>query len=202
MNLWALLSFVLPKNAKSCSIVPLSIRNSTARYKNQIPKESTIIRVNFEFKKRQKLSSMSFVFVSTTMLIEKRAWKKEHRESCLVALSLPQIPLNQLTCWDENMRHDSIRERSRNGDIEVDASDGVNLNIWINMIYYLNVINNISHRRLSWCTRWVISRKERLDHARKVNVCLKITSCHFLPLMIFSLAWVSPQFCEAKFKLP
>ena len=47
------------------------------------------------------------------------------------------------------MRHDSITKRRKGSDIEVDASDGVNLNIWINMIYYLNVINNISHSRLS-----------------------------------------------------
>lgn len=86
--------------------------------------------------------------------------KREYRESC-APLSLPQIPLNQLTCLDGNMRHDSIRlkikwEEEKGSDIEGDASDGVNLNFWINMIYYLNVINNISH---SLCTRWVIPEK-------------------------------------------
>lgn len=39
--------------------------------------------LNFEFRKRQKLLSTSpLVLVSATLLIEKRAWKKEHRESC------------------------------------------------------------------------------------------------------------------------
>lgn len=100
------------------------------------------------------------------------------------------MPRNRWTCKDErSIRHDSVKEAS--GDVTATGlktpSDGVNLNIWANMIYYLSVINNTSRN---------LSRRRTLSniHAQKTRVhCLWITlsKCLFKNIQL-SCQWMLP----------
>lgn len=139
-----------------------------------------------KFRKRQRLLSIPVARSRIMSLIEKRAWQRKG-----VVPSLNTFK-SMARMGERNMRHDFVSEQPARrvgktwSDIEAsDESDGVNLNIWINMIYYLDVINNISHS-FSTSPRDTLSN---FHGSSRVNVCLKIVSCRPRLMYVSGSCW-------------